>query len=95
MRIARSGLGRSACTSGLAILVGAGLGMWLTACAMRSPPAAPATGDLKQEVTALWTQIRDWRFEAGMNVEPENATKLAIRGESVATAPKKKAARAA
>jgi hypothetical protein len=62
-------------------------GMWLAACAAKSPQPEKALGtDLKQEVTALWTQIRDWRFEAGMNVEPANATKLSMRGQTIATA---------
>jgi hypothetical protein len=71
----------------LAAISGVAIGMWLAACAMRGPQTMPNTdNDLKQEVTALWTQIRDWRYEAGMHVEPENATKLAMRGQSVATA---------
>lgn len=33
------------------------------------PPNRPEP-DPRNEITALWTQIRDWRREAGMQVEP-------------------------
>jgi hypothetical protein len=34
------------------------------------PKAPPSTSSQKNEITALWTQIRDWRLEAGLAVEP-------------------------
>jgi hypothetical protein len=70
-----------------AAIGGAALGVWLASCVAQAPQMVKRDGDdLKQEVTALWTQIRDWRFEAGMNVEPANATKMSMRGQTVAIA---------
>ena len=37
----------------------------------------PTTGP-KTEITALWTQIRDWRREAGLNVEPRREDVIGI-----------------
>lgn len=39
-----------------------------------SPQKGPSVGEVRMQkenqITALWTQIRDWRREAGMDVEP-------------------------
>jgi len=37
------------------------------ACGPKQPPEGPRK---QNEIQALWTQIRDWRREAGMDVEP-------------------------
>jgi len=58
--------------------------LMLAGCA--HPPGAPARTDLRAEITALWTQIRDWRREARMDVEPERDAVVALRGRSVRAA---------
>lgn len=35
--------------------------------------------DRKNEITALWTQIRDWRREAGLEVEPTSRSLTEVR----------------
>jgi hypothetical protein len=40
----------------------------------------------RNEITALWTQIRDWRREAGMEVEPSASAVVAMRPMSVSSA---------
>jgi hypothetical protein len=50
----------------LALVVGLVIG----ACVARKGAVAP---NGRSEITALWTQIRDWRREAGMDVEPPSA----------------------
>ncbi len=40
----------------------------------------------KTEITALWTQIRDWRREAGMDVEPPRAAVIQADRFDVSTA---------
>ncbi|HSD86742.1 MAG TPA: hypothetical protein VLB44_04480 [Kofleriaceae bacterium] len=37
------------------------------ACGPKQPPEGPRK---QNEISALWTQIRDWRREAGLDVEP-------------------------
>jgi hypothetical protein len=37
----------------------------------------------RNEITGLWTQIRDWRREAGMGLEPSQSTLNQIRFKSV------------
>ena len=56
----------------------------LAACSR--PAAVPARSDLRTEIAALWTQIRDWRREARMDVEPERDSVLAMRGRPVRAA---------
>jgi hypothetical protein len=50
------------------------------------PAGVPARQDLRAELTALWTQIRDWRREARMDVEPERDSVLAMKSRSVRAA---------
>lgn len=50
----------------MALIVGLAFG----ACVARKSSVAPSN---KGEITALWTQIRDWRRSAGMDVEPPTA----------------------
>ncbi len=55
-----------------AVLVGAGLALGIVACVKGTPP--PPEWQRRQqrmnEITALWTQIRDWRREAHMELDP-------------------------
>ena len=38
---------------------------------------------MENQITALWTQIRDWRREAKLRTEPETSDVFAVRGLSV------------
>jgi hypothetical protein len=57
-----------------AILLGLALAAVVTvgivACGGAPAPRSPARYDAMTEITQLWTQIRDWRREAGLRVEP-------------------------
>jgi hypothetical protein len=46
-------------------------------------PQKPNTGDKRNEVTALWAQIRDWRREAGMGLDPKPSTLVQMEYKSV------------
>ena len=50
------------------------------ACGPKQPPEAPRK---QNEIQALWTQIRDWRREAGMDVDPSPSTLNQVVGTSV------------
>jgi hypothetical protein len=41
-------------------------------------PKIPPTGPERDEITALWTQIRTWRREAGLPVEPRREDVMGI-----------------
>lgn len=81
---------RESARAALAIaLVGALGGVALGACAARG--AAPsstwqAAQQRRDEVTALWTQIRDWRRAAQMELEPAGASVLAMAPQTVDSA---------
>jgi hypothetical protein len=56
----------------------------LAACAARSNTSQWQAQQMrKNEITALWTQIRDWRREAGMGVDPSPTTVFAMSRLSV------------
>ncbi|HVK76205.1 MAG TPA: hypothetical protein VM734_22920 [Kofleriaceae bacterium] len=60
---------------------------WAVACSRPAPaPGWQAAQARRNEITALWTQIRDWRREAGLQVEPDASAVLAMRAESVSAA---------
>ena len=40
----------------------------------------------RNEITALWAQIRDWRREGGMDVEPDDSQVMAMKRMSVSSA---------
>lgn len=61
-----------------AVVVGIAIG----ACAVRSPTVTPFD-PRKNEITALWTQIRDWRVEAHLGTNPRTDLLLEIRGMTV------------
>jgi hypothetical protein len=54
------------------------------ACGGRQKP--DTTQDKRAEIIALWTQIRDWRMEAKMDLDPDPATLISIKGQSVKNA---------
>ena len=59
-----------------AVIVGLAIGLAIAACAQGGaarPPEWQRNSDKKQEITALWAQIRDWRREGHMDVEPAQA----------------------
>jgi hypothetical protein len=63
-------------------------GSVVVACAGRSAPS-PAWSELqakRNEITSLATQIRAWRREAGLEVEPDDAEVLAMARTSASTA---------
>lgn len=65
------------------------LGVVATGCqpqAASTPAATYAHAAKRDELTALWTQIRDWRREADMHVEPSESAILAARGAPVRAA---------
>ena len=58
-------------------------GLVVAACAAPTIPPPPAA---VQEITMLWGQIRQWRHEARMEVEPAAASVVAMRSLSVQVA---------
>ncbi len=65
----------------------AGVGAFALSCGHATPlPAWQAAQSKRNEITALWTQIRDWRREAGLQVEPEATSVVQMRRMSVSTA---------
>ncbi len=69
-----------------ALAVGA-TAAWMVACggARQQRPWAEQQAR-RNEITVLWAQIRDWRREAGMDVEPEKSAVMAMSRMSVTTA---------
>jgi hypothetical protein len=61
-----------------AVVVGIAIG----ACAVHSPPPTPFDPK-KNEITALWTQIRNWRVEAHLGTNPQTDLVLQMRGMTV------------
>lgn len=68
--------------AGAALLAGIAIGAAIAACARPNGDLRRMQLDKKHEITALWTQIRDWRREAGMDVEPPASMVLQMRGKS-------------
>ena len=72
-----------ALAAGLAL--GLAIAFAIVACTS-APPTKPANNEranLLTQQTALWTQIRDWRREAGMRVEPSPEAILEMRGRNL------------
>jgi hypothetical protein len=70
-----------------ALLVGLAVGAAIGACG-RAPPGVPSwqrAHDRRNEITALWTQIRAWRVEAGMQVEPDGKAILRSENQPMST----------
>jgi hypothetical protein len=53
-----------------------------SACATKPPPEQPRS-DKRAEIIALWTQIRDWRLQAKMGLDPSPQTEMSMRGMTV------------
>ena len=73
----------------LGIAIGLGLAFAIVACA--GPDVSPKPNgryDDISQITALWTQIRDWRLEAGMRVDPAPESMFAVKGKPVKDAAK-------
>jgi hypothetical protein len=66
------------------LVLGLAAGAIVVACTRPMDPMAwQRSQDNKNEITALWTQIRDWRREAHMDVEPSPRDVLQMRGRTV------------
>lgn len=55
----------------------------IIAFACVGPQRTDHSVDKRNEITALWTQIRDWRREAKMELDPSPSTLMQIRLKSV------------
>ena len=62
------------------VFAGILIGVAIAACAQQTIPPQPAA---VQEITMLWGQIRQWRHEAKMEVEPATASVMAMRSRTV------------
>jgi hypothetical protein len=64
----------------LAALIGLVAGVAIGACTIRrdATPSWQRAHEKKNEITALWTQIRQWRQEADMDLEPSDKMVLAV-----------------
>lgn len=71
-------------TGRLALALGL-LGLLLIAACASRPASSQGQTQLnkKNEITALWTQIRDWRREAGMGVDPSPTMVFAMSKQNV------------
>lgn len=70
-----------------AVLVAGMAGAWAVSCG--GPKATRPMAEIqarRQEITALWAQIRDWRREGGMDVEPDDKAVMAMSRMSVSSA---------
>lgn len=73
----------------LAAVVVAAAVAWgvVAACGGRAPmPSTSEQQARRHEITTLWAQIRDWRREGGMEVEPDDARVIAMSRMSVTSA---------
>ena len=67
----------------IATLVGLLAGMAIGACVKHEPGPGWQRGyEKRNEITALWTQIREWRQEAGMDLEPAPKTILQVENRT-------------
>lgn len=64
----------------IAALAGIFLGITIGACVRREPSQTQWQRgyEKRNEITALWTQIREWRQDAGMDLEPAPKTILQV-----------------
>ncbi|MBP6838855.1 MAG: hypothetical protein KBG28_16920 [Kofleriaceae bacterium] len=70
-----------------ASLVAAALALAPLACSKTSPaPSWQLAQSRRDEIMALWIQVRDWRREAGMNVDPTPVLIQSMRDKSVSAA---------
>jgi hypothetical protein len=77
-----------------AVGLGLALAALIVGCMASSAPMAPKAKESamfdprRQEILNLWTQIRGWRHDAHMDLEPAQAMQFASRGHSVDEAKK-------
>lgn len=69
-------------TTTLAALLGAAM-LAAIACSGTAKNVELAKQDKRTEIIALWTQVRSWRLDAGMALEPHPDSLLGVRGKSV------------
>ncbi len=63
------------------------LGLFLVACGgSRAPRTWQEQQSKRNDITVLWAQIRDWRREAGMGVEPDETAVMAMSRMTVSSA---------
>lgn len=68
---------------GIAAIAGVLAGITIGACMKPEPGRGWQRGyEKRNEITALWTQIRDWRQEAGMDLEPAPKTILQVENRT-------------
>jgi hypothetical protein len=68
-----------------ATIAGVIVGFSIAACMQRSAPGPVWQNHQaeKNEITALSTQIRDWRHEAGLDVEPSDRAVIQVKNMTV------------
>ena len=71
-----------------ACLLGLALAWVIVACGGVQQPRHAKRYDAMTEITQLWTQIRDWRREAGLRVEPTPEAIVQMRKRDVQDAMK-------
>ena len=71
-----------------ALAVAAAFVLGLACGGARAPRPWPEAQARRNEITVLWAQIRDWRREGGMEVEPDDQAVVAMSRMSVSTAAK-------
>jgi hypothetical protein len=84
--IARAPAGRAGVSAALVALALAGLvAAAVTACVKPASRAVSSEVRIQKlnEITTLWAQIRAWRREEGMELEPPTAAVIQWRGRSV------------
>jgi hypothetical protein len=73
-------------SAGAGIAVALVVTLVIAACGGAQPPPLPEKLAKENEITALWTQIRDWRREAGLVLDPARVDVFAVRSTTVAAA---------
>lgn len=63
--------------------LGLAIALAIAACVREPAPPKPSRSDAITQITVLWTQIRDWRREAGMKVDPSAESMLEMRGRNL------------
>lgn len=69
---------------GSGLVAGAAIAAIVVACGRPPPTSFPK----QNEITALWTQIRDWRREAHMELEPTPQSLFSVRNATTHEAAK-------
>jgi hypothetical protein len=74
-------------TGALGVVAGIVAGVIVVACArpLNPTPEWQRAQAKRGEITALWTQIRDWRREAHMGVEPSPQLIFQMRGQPLSS----------